>query len=706
MYIQPQSTITFHSGIPAFDGSRRLWFPTQAAQETYFNNHIAKRDTPCQYVKHHEGLLRVSYSVANVRRCTYITFRNPNFENVLYYARILDCRYVNNETTEILYAIDKWLTYRFECTFFDCGIERESESVEDITKAAANPYDPTLIDMDTPEDLPDAPELEKRYYSVDSAVEDDTFLAFHKLWETKVGSYTWKDTWMNIIAISPFRAISQVEEAWWTNLQADLGTSQTNAALSWKQTATSLVVSRYLRDLIGMRFPTAHMRSNIPRQYNCYMFDEEMTTHTLDEIIQHAQLSEANILGVYRVPLEIVLSMFLASDDEVDYNDPVLVLARDASDLNVRHKKLCRSPYSRLDVIAPTGESKSYAFEYFVQGEGYNGHVALAPMTDYNLGITMSIAPFRYKMGNAGRGSDKIKSLTNQELKHVNMNERLSVTAFPQMPYASDSFLTALAASNSAYLRGATTYNIAEMKEQYNTNLDARNLGVIKGALNIGGSIASSAISGGEAINATDPNVRSPYGGNEWKMSNGEVASGLISSFTGVAGASMDLVNNTSHATNALKLQKQQISYYYGADQLSMSQLDKCEIYTHMLRTKRAYGYEYDPGTGDGSQMYDFAGFIDIIVKRVVLRDDILALYDKYFDAFGYATRRIGIPRVTNVNPTSDAETPTWWDVDGFKMSFIKTEGCHVSHPARDVAEYIETMFDGGVQFINGEYLS
>jgi len=700
MYIVPASTITLHNNIPT---TNPLYFKTQSAQDAYFASHILKQSTPCQYVKHSQTRLRVACTVAQARQCPYISFVNPSFENVTYYARVTDVRYVNNETTEIEFAIDKWLTYGHEATYFDSAIVRESESLADVTKATANPYDEDLIDFDTPEDLPMSDELEEPNYTIDGTT---NMKLFEQTWDDE----TFQDIkgWMNIVCISPFTPISTTEEQWWTNLENYLtdnnSNSQNHNALMWDGTNTEVEkiwVSTKTANILSLPSPTDPMKkyvfpkSRIARAYSCYIFEEDqtivdannLTVPLMSEIIKHVQISNGNILGIYKAPLYVILSSVQYDDNNKASGHiiPVYKQTGTASGITARHKKLCRAPYARVDLLTPFGDRKSYAYENFKSARDGNDNVKFGITSDINLSISMTAMPMGYKIDNMGRSEDDYPLFARAFWRAYNYAERIEINQFPEMPYATDSFLTALASANAANLRGATQVNQhAADVEAY--KIEAQKQGVMD---SFTGSVVGMV---GKAVEAGASGSINPVG--------------IVSSAVGFDAMERQQARSLAVMTDQQNQLRTQRELENEADNLSLANIENTLLYKNMAQTKRAYGYEYHAGTGDGRGLYSLGSFVDFVLVHIKLRDEIIALYDKYFDAFGLASRRIDIPRVLKFSATEDEDKPSWWSVGGYNVTYIKTEGLKVGHPSKDVADYLRTMFDGGVQFINGADLT
>ena len=176
MIIQPGSTITLYSGVD-IGTDMQLAFSTQAKQTAYFTSKIKKSYVNCTIVKDKIGSLKVAIKPVgqagtgeitgvDLAESNYMSFVNPSFDNKVIYCYIVDYRYLNNETAEIMYMIDYWQTWMFDVTFQDMYIDREHLSASDWTKVEANPYRSDVPQMITAEPLPVSKSLEKPFYDI------------------------------------------------------------------------------------------------------------------------------------------------------------------------------------------------------------------------------------------------------------------------------------------------------------------------------------------------------------------------------------------------------------------------------------------------------------------------------------------------------------------------------------------------------------
>lgn len=165
MYIKPDSTVTLYTGIEL---SRKLVFSSIANQRAYFAQHVAAQTVDCTMIKK-TGQMKLAISGSVVKNCNYLSFTNPSFDNKVFYAKILNYDYTNNEVTTISYGIDYFQSFMFDVTFRQCYIDREHLSQADYAKSLVDPYDPSILEFQTEEGLPVGRQLEEKLLTFNKA---------------------------------------------------------------------------------------------------------------------------------------------------------------------------------------------------------------------------------------------------------------------------------------------------------------------------------------------------------------------------------------------------------------------------------------------------------------------------------------------------------------------------------------------------------
>lgn len=162
--VVPSSNITLYSNIKVRKGMGPV-FTTAVKRETYFQQHIVRANSPCTYVRR-TGELKVEVPLSVVNQCNYISFVNPSFENRIWYCFITNFEYDNNECTIIEYVVDPLMTYMFDFNMLPCMLSRQMLSQDDTVKANTNPYDPSIWQFTTDENLMCDRSLEKPVYNL------------------------------------------------------------------------------------------------------------------------------------------------------------------------------------------------------------------------------------------------------------------------------------------------------------------------------------------------------------------------------------------------------------------------------------------------------------------------------------------------------------------------------------------------------------
>ena len=223
MRVTPNSTITLYSNIKIRRGMGPI-FSSANTRNAYFNQHIVRSNVPTTYVRH-TGEVKVEAPLSVVKECNYISFINPDFENMTWYALLVNWEYVNNECTAIDYVIDPLMTYLFQFQMQPCTISRQHLSITDFNKAEVNPYDPSIYQFTTGEDLMTSPEVEKPEYNVqkyyDTTGPDGKYMLTSNLVRTADAyAYDCGEHVMGVIFLAPLsleKLDEGVDDAWSTS---------------------------------------------------------------------------------------------------------------------------------------------------------------------------------------------------------------------------------------------------------------------------------------------------------------------------------------------------------------------------------------------------------------------------------------------------------------------------------------------------------
>ena len=686
MRIVPDSTITLYQNVD-IDNDEQLVFSSLSNQTAYFQSKIHPNGayTPCTVVRK-TGRIRVEKSGSIVSACNYISFVNPSFDNKTIYARILDYEYVNNECTEIDYVIDYWQTWMFDVTFQDMYIEREHLSQADWDKAQTNPYDPTILEFKTNENLPCNTSIEKPYYSFGSTANDD-------------GVYCAEAVCTELEVPRDVGVLFMISDINFKNLDDNIPAGQTTPSSEFVQILNdikiegggSLPINWYrlttgAYTYLNTRFPSIiqsalyrgdgwntsvgnlYPGSSSLKPPIIYIYIEggasitsefETASSYVSRLLDWLTRMDAldSLIGIYPIPSGMML--FSGSS----YNSPLAAQQATAKGQNVVNKKLDLFPYSYYRLMGPNGDVKELKIEDFKSAQDGLNACQVGLSLDITEKPNLIVAPVSYKA--AGAAPHNVSA-------NLNVREGLMFTQFPTLPYSIDAFRAQLAAVSNSIIGNNTVQTMNELNYRGKKLADR-----MITDLNQAGEGTTTAATG---------------------MLTGQGTRGGVAK---AANAGMDALNIAAYESkmydNEAKMRNQAYASRVNPDNA---------IYDNYQFTKPAYACDiYSPVNGDGILNFNYNSFVDILFMRVSLNPTILAQYDRYFSNYGYASGRCGIPRVINYSrgESSDALVPHWQTLNGKLTTYIKTTNCRVIHSMLPVAQFIKVMFDGGVRMIKGD---
>ena len=138
MQVEPNSTIELYKNIPLNVGyEHTIFFPSEAAQSTYFNGMAHQTFQKQSYQRVSKGVIRLAARYTNVYGVNYMRFKNagirPQSEgspfnpylDKWFYAFVLNAEYINEEVCELTYTLDVMQTWFFDAKLKPCYVERE-----------------------------------------------------------------------------------------------------------------------------------------------------------------------------------------------------------------------------------------------------------------------------------------------------------------------------------------------------------------------------------------------------------------------------------------------------------------------------------------------------------------------------------------------------------------------------------------------------
>lgn len=675
-YVVPNSTITLYTNVP-ITNQQQIAFKTLAQQTSYFTSKILRSKVNCSYVRR-TGKLKIEDGMGLMLTCNYISFKNPSFENKTIYARVIDYAYINNATVEISYVIDWFQTFMFDVTYEDAIIDREHLSVADWTKVATDPYDKSVYEMFTPEDnLPVSKEMEKRYTipsngqnylsptgSVGTGVItklDSQDYAYTQLFSMSTAT---KEICMLISDFDYAELDATDLKEFWDNFDTIYTTGD------WKalRLSSGFVLgadNRLQGESDGQGNPV-YLNSAVPHSYNiCFMSYTNNNTDKLQKVVDYMTLQGIThcIIGIYQVSADY--KVFLAQSGSSGFNYAVAPV----NSQTIVNKKLLHSPFQYIRVESASGDVKEYKYEEFLD-KNNDGTYNLRYLATLNGVPCVMIIPFKYKSTSLATHTPTVIDLFGYNTKTgFNIGERIEFNAFPQIGYVTDAYLTYLSQQYSENLQSRTT-----MAEQTTKSSKVGN--------------AVSAIT--RAANALNP-----FGG----------------SFLDFGGAAVNATNEQIASRNQM-VAYDEASVLRRLNSQDASAIASGDAVSEVFNEGKA-GFiadEYHPSNANGANLAlsEYGNIESFKITRVQLRDVFIEKYDAYFTHYGYSSSRIGVPRICNFmqNSSDNTKLPKFLtQTNNYSMTYVKTQSMNVESTMKPVSDFIETMFNNGMRFIDGTTL-
>lgn len=659
-YIQPSSTINLHEGILNGAGTRPI-FKSKQAQQAYFKRHEVYYNINCTYVRHSTGVVKVSAPVGNIARCNYISFRNANFENITFYAEIIDFEQVNTATVKIYYEIDWFQTFMFDGSLYynNCFIERQHLLESTHNQLQTNPWLP-VYEMYTDEGLSVSESMYEPIVAGDTEYHprfgDNCIL----LKVAKIGD-PYQTQWSSKVSEMCMRLKGACQVAdYSTSYFTGIDVNGDNAG--------------DFTDFIGA--------VKVPNPCDIIIFpDNKDTRKAVTELLDMLSLWNltCQILGVWSVPRMYLTCWMYAQGKARNYmaresygieHPSVFTMdsepKRGGGDFTMEinlptfrynNAKLLRSPYAYLFCEAD-GNRKEWRFEDFAYHTS-GGGVALQVVATFDNAPFVSVVPVGYCR----------KGENNSVTANMNLAERLDITNIPQIAYTTDAYLAFLGQQYTSQLATNTVKSASLKSRQKEQKVDNSSFSSIIGGI-------KSAVENEGLKGLTD------YASNSMQQ--------LIGGKQGKAA-----VENQGGINYDSKLWKE-IGDFKGG-RVSGD-------YQSGIFGNARYAYacdEYHAGSGNVIGVYGGptgvpSGFI---IGANYLRDCIASELDFYFDYYGYTCNYNGVPRVLNY--ILGGEQPHFVN----NQTYCKTTNMRVSHPNQTAARYIEAVFNTGCHFYRGENL-
>lgn len=643
--------------------------------------------TNALYLDHSVGSMTVRVDAnKNIYSTDWVSFKNPNFENQRFYARVTEIKQVTSGVVELSFAVDHFQTWMFQFRMRDSHIERQHMSQPQWDRAVANPFRNDIQELTTDEGVtinsndevpykmpggawttskrysgPGAitpgvitgPRLEPSGYSgLTKIIGDGSDEPVNKSTDYVIMLYTDNPSYGSgskrpkspyTIFCNYMRDGSGEDDKSWGEIR------QFSGAIEYDGYKVGIVYPGGQNSLAVRKLKSKYGGCKTPINWH-----QVLTTSIANETTGSTLMIE----GFYTVPESFVLSMvyhdelgeafFPALFDLLrDYETVESLPVIDYNDIPgygaVRNPKLRRAPFRHVRLTSPKGEDKQFMIEKFA---GNNPKFMKA---FYSPGQPeFAVMPHNYN------GS------SNNEL------ERLSVTGFSQVGWQNDGFSDYVKQMNREALVGETQ-------------------------------------SGKRARDITNTGQRD---GGFWDQS----LFGTIQKVGEFIGKGMDTVKGTLSGNpqqgieDALdrdydRRRLQQAEEAFSSGNAMGGKGDEYGgVYSHQRSAFIGQG-EFHPGRGSSfpyiTKTYYFTATL------VTLQPYIIHGLDDFLDSYGYRCDYYAIPRVYDYLHSAN-EDPHFAVSYGKYFTYVKTNGCNIYGVNSTAANAIASLFDGGVKFLRG----
>lgn len=658
--IGQNSVLNLYSNVEISDGLQ-VAFSSATAQYNYFSKRLVKQYTGMSYV-YRNGVVKIQDTPQVVAQANYISFNNPSFESKPIYARITDYQYVNNATVKITYAIDWFQTFMFDVSYRSCQIQREHLSDADWAKAVANPWRHDILELETSESFS---------FTEDDRPQINTGERVHYLQcpDDSPDCYV-------MLALSPFSFSYNVGDK---TPEADM--------YNWLRGFKDNINDKLESDDFGQTVVRADVaRDGLPASLNIYIFkldDVYQSLYTdmdeawsvpkkrldgvLDDLTAMGRTSQ--IVALYYAPKATVRA-FLGDTDTS--KNVFRVDNLNARTCDAANPKMKRFPFSYLTVESPSGNRKEFHYEKFADP---STEVDFYLLGSFNGFPYLSLVPFHYGSGNP--------TSTIFGKDGFNITERLDYAEVPQLSYTTDGFLSYVSSQyQQAQANQSTPVQLARMGEFLG--------GAATAAASLAPTLAGGALNGLTASGALSDTRPVGAGMAALGSTLSNVSQGDNSKAGAAAGAAM-----MAHAV-AANFSDANVRAAMGANTGLGS-----PIYNFDTERSLYDNDIYHAGTAGGFPAYKLERFYYQFYFKT-LTPAWIAIVDNFFNAFGYKSGRIGIPRIVNfINGGGDR--PHFVTYDGAPTTYVKTTDCHVISTMMPVSQDIEALFNAGCRFIKGD---
>lgn len=636
-FILPDSTITLYKGVE-ISSTQQVVFSSRANQNAYYAKRVLASNVKCTYVRKGRPI-KVAIPSRIVNQANFISFTNPSFENVTFYARIMDWEYVNNQTTKITFAVDFFQSYMFDISCIRSFILRQHQSESDRTICNLNPWINNVYDMLTVED--------QIQVSPDIMDDSDYRLTSDDYFHPSFGNE------YCVMQIAQW-ADAEVLPKWKEVLEA-------NSVL------TIYADGNVYRDP-DETFPpvSGDYRPPLIRPFDIVVIKRgevdadgrDRSYYYLSQIVNYLTEKRVTmeILGIYFIPVDYFTSWLKTGE-----MNTISVPRPDKT--GITNVKLLRFPYNYLQVVC-NGVIKEYRYEYFTGDSAEDLQFTYALSLDSAPQATL--APLNYRAINNPTETIKTKA---------NFDERFDIPEIPQVAYTTDAYLSYVSAC------------LAEQMGSYSAST-FKDLTHEPGFFGNIANYLEGKPYGSERVNS----VRGS-GAGAFLSNMIEVLS------AGINGSTFE----QREAENRLPRAKAEAEILrdYSLDRMDITSENIKEVYGSQKQMYA--NDVYTPGAGSMLTKYigrNINPMTPYFVNKH-MRQEFIKVADDLLSLYGYAQNKNAIPYLFNyiAGSTTATEVPIFIN----NITYVKTSSITIEAPTEQISGYFEDIFNSGHFFLKGD---
>ena len=696
-YITPNSTLQLLYDVP-ITGGHEIAFASVTEQNAYFAKHVKTTAQGGKYsrIDPTNNTIKVPYPADVCRSCNMLRFKNTAYEDKWFYAFIVNVSYVNNVTSRITYVMNEFQTWFSNVDYDTCTVLREHLSIEDWDKAENNPFDTSILEFQTAEDLATGYEIEPVYEQ--GELDNESGAGHNGGWAV----------FPTNSASGIILQLASIDEANAANFVSDYCSNFTMVL----RPDNTYVESGFLPK------PSPNVKNMYPHAYYLCFIDTDDTMlgngskmtnaqamGKLNTALQWLTLNNLtqNILGIYYVDS----SQFYESvwDRTGEYSIAKVY----PHTFDVTNKKLDLFPFQYIRVDNGNGDTKEYKYELFkdIRDGGATNPAKFKYLSMFDGVPMVSLLPYKYRQTN-----DNVEPTDTYGFNYnLNAKERLDNKNIPQLGYSIDAYLAYL---GSAYQSALTTSANSYMM---NTQMP-----YVNAAMSIVGGGSPDYIAPVQKYHGLpEGDWQGPFSNRlpsgpyyrDVAMQGGRTASNIVGNTIQSAASNATAMLN---AQNAQKATEEAASVRGGQVSLTAANLQSIasgEIQPSsgdIQTVNQAYSADYYRAGSTNGTLSFYVGTTAVAqfnITRVRLLDTVIEKYDKYFSLYGYKSGRIGIPRICNytLGVAGDSINPHFDMTLKYPATYVQTMNLHCIFSMTDVCSYIENLFNGGCRFLKGSEL-